>query len=107
MRREAAVALLPRADHIEEGVVHAHGHPDQEDDRLDAVVERKRLADEVEQAEGRRDRRQREQDRDRGRDDCPECEEQDEQGHRDGEELRSVQVVRDDSVSRVARRDVA
>jgi hypothetical protein len=107
VRREAAVALLARADHVEERVVHADGHADQEDDRLDAVVERKSLADEVEQAEGRRDGREREEHGDESRDDRPEREQEDEQGHGDGKELGPVQVVRDDPVSRVARRDVS
>ena len=77
------MALLARADHVEERVVDADGHADQQDDRLDAVVERKRLADRPEQAERRGDRGQREQHRDERRDDRAERKQQDQQRHRD------------------------
>ena len=93
------------ADHIEERVVDAHGHSDQEDDRLHAVVERECLADKPEQSERRYDRRQREQNRHESRDDGSERKE-DDQRDGDREQLGTVQVVRHDSVSCVARRDV-
>jgi hypothetical protein len=101
------MAFLARADHVEERVVDSDGHPDQEDDRLHAVVQRERLADEAEQAERRRDRGQREQDRHEGRDDGAEGEEEDDERDRDREQLRPVQVVRHDPIAGVARRDVA
>ena len=69
VRRQAAMPLLARADDVEERVVDADGHPDQEHDRLDAVVEREDLADRAEQAERRDHGGQREQDRHERRDD--------------------------------------
>ena len=55
-RRRAASALLARAHDVEQRVVDADRHPDQQHDGLDAVVEREHLADRTEQAE-RRDHR--------------------------------------------------
>ena len=101
------MALLARADHVEERVVDADGHTDQEDDRLDAVVEREGLADRPEQAESGGDGGQREQHRHERGDDRAEREQQDEQRDRDREQLGAVQVAADDAVARVARGDVA
>ena len=55
-RRARALALLARADDVEERVVDADRHPDQQHDRLDAGVEREELADRPEQPEGGDDR---------------------------------------------------
>ena len=90
VRGHAALALLARADHVEERVVDADGHADQEDDRLDAVVERERLADRPEQAERGDDGGQREQHRHERGDDRAEREQQDEQRHRHREQLGAV-----------------
>ena len=107
VRGRAALPLLAGADDVEERVVDADGHADQEHDRLDGVVEREGLADRAEQAEGGRDRRQREQHRHERGDDRAEGKEEHEQRHGHGQELRAVQVAVDDGVACVARRDVA
>ena len=92
---------------VEERVVDADRHADQDDDDLRRVVDRKHLADRPEQAERGGDRGQREHDRDDGGEDRAEREEQDEQRHRDREQLGAVEVAVDDAIARVARRDVA
>jgi hypothetical protein len=104
--RKTPVPLLARADHVEERVVHADGHPNQEHDGLDAVIERERLTDQVEQTESRRDCGQCEQDRNRCSDDRTECEQQHKESDGDRKDLRPMQVVGDDAVPRVTRRDV-
>ena len=104
MRGQAAMTFLARADHIEERVVDAHGHSDQEDDRLHAVVERECLADEPEEYESL-DGRQGEQDRHESRDDGAERKEEDDQ--RDGIETAPHGAGRSSSRGLcVARSDV-
>ena len=107
VRRQTAVTLLARTDHVEEGVVNADRHADQQDDGLHAVVERECLADRAEQAEGGRNGGQRQEHRHECCDDRPEREEQHDQRHRDGQQLRPVQVATHDPVACLTRRDVA
>jgi hypothetical protein len=82
MRLDAAVALLARADHVEERVVDPDGHSDQDDDDLHAVVEWEGLADRTEQAEGRRDCGQSKQHGNECGNDRTECEQQHDERHR-------------------------
>jgi hypothetical protein len=107
VRRQSAAALLARPDRVEERIVDPDRHPDQDDDDLDAVVEGERLADRAEQAERRCDRGQRQHNGNERGDHRAEREQQYEERDRDGEKLGAVQVVVDDPVPRVARRDVA
>jgi hypothetical protein len=82
VRQQAATAFLARADHVEQRVIHADGQADQEHHRLDAVIERERLADRSEQAEPGDDRGQPKQDRHERRDAGAEREQEHEQCHR-------------------------
>jgi hypothetical protein len=51
VRRDPALPLAARSDDVEERVVDSDRHADQDDDDLDAVVEREELADRTEQSE--------------------------------------------------------
>ena len=106
VRRQAAMPLFARADHVEERVVDPDGHADQQHHRLDAVVDREDLADRAEQPERRGDRGEREQDRHERGDDRAEREQQDDQRDRDREQLGAMQVALDGAVPRLARGDV-
>src|SRR5439155_3563502 len=101
--RETAVSLLSRADDVEERVVDAYGHPDEEDDGLDAVVEWEHLAYRAEQSERCGDGGERDQERDERRDDRTEREEEDEERYRDREKLGAMEVAMDGTVAGVAR----
>ena len=91
---QPALALLARADDVEERVVDADRHPDQQHDGLDAVVEREHLADRSEQPERRRRPRSlRAATGTSAATSGAEREQQHEQRHRDREQLGAAQVV--------------
>ena len=93
VRGEPAVALLARADDVEERVVDADCHPDQQHDRLDAPVEREHLADRPEQAERGDHRGRAEQHGHDRRDERAEGDQQHEQRDRHRQPLGTLQVV--------------
>jgi hypothetical protein len=51
MRRQAAPALLPRPDDVEQGVIDTHRHSDQKHNCLDAVIEREQVTNRAQQPE--------------------------------------------------------
>ena len=81
VRADAAPPFLARADHVEERVVDAYGHADQQHNGLDAVVERSELADRAEQAERGHHSGQAEEHRHERGDERAEGDQQHEQGH--------------------------
>jgi hypothetical protein len=103
----AAAAFGAGADDEEERVVDADGHPDEEHDRLGAVLDREQLAERTEQPEPGNDGAQCEQDRDERRHQRSKGEQEHEQGDGDREQLRAVQVAVDRAVSCLIGGDVA
>ena len=78
---------------VEHRVVDAHGEPDQKDDCRHGVVHREHLADEGDQAERGKNRRDAEQQRNAGRNERAEREHEDDQGQRDRVEPGLLQIV--------------
>ena len=90
---------------VEHRVVDAHGEADEQNERADALVERQQLTGDGEQAHGRDDRRQREQDRQSGSHEAAERQQQDPDRQRDRELARLFQCVREGAVDLVLRGD--
>ena len=95
--------LLALALEVEERVVDGHGHADQHHQDLRALAGRHELARDGGQPEGGEHRGQPEQHRDAGREQRAEGQQQDEQGDRDREELRLLEVLRELVVELLAR----
>ena len=85
--------LFTLALEVEERVVDGDGHADQHHQDLRALAGRHELARDGGQTEGREDRGQAEQHRDAGCEQRAEGQQQDDQGDRDGEELRLLEVL--------------
>ena len=91
--RVALGSFLAVASDVEQGVVDADGHADEQNDRAEQVSGRHEEGRECRQSHCGRDRRQREQDRDTGGNKGAEHDQQDDQCDRDGDELRLGEVV--------------
>ena len=107
MRRPAPPPFLTRAHDVEERVVDTDSHPDQDEHRPHAGVDRDCLADRAQQSERCSDSSQGEEDRNRCRDGCAEGEQEHEQRYRHGQNLGTLQVVVHGLVPGVAGGDLA
>ena len=89
----AGGTLLTFATDVEQGVVDADREPDQQHHRVDGSVDREQMAGQEHQPDGGDDRRQREKNRQQRCSERAECEQQDEHGRGDREDLGAVQVA--------------
>ena len=102
--RAALRPLLTLAPHVEQRVVHADRHPDQQDDRGRRVVDREDLARQRDQADRRRTAEKRQQQRDPGRHERAERDQQDQQRDRQRQLLGLLEVLFEDVAPAPCRR---
>ena len=99
--------LLALAAHVEQRVVDADGHPDQQHDLGHGRVDREDLADQRDQSERGAHAGDRKQHRDAGGDQRPEREDQDHQRDRERQRASLGEVVAEALVERLVRARVA
>ena len=95
--------LLALALQVEHRVVDAHGEPDQQDERRDAVGHGQDLAPHRDETHRREHRREPEQERDAGRDEGAEGDEEDDQRQRERQQPRLLQVFEERLLDILAR----
>ena len=99
--------FLPLAADVEQRVVDADRHADEQDDAGDRVARRDDVRGEGGESDGRCDRGQCQQQRHSGSDEGAERDEQDDQGERQADQLGLVQVTADGGAERLVERGVA
>jgi hypothetical protein len=93
VRAPAGLPLLALPAQVEQAVVDADGHADQQHHGVGGVAHRLQMADQAHQAHRRHDRGHRQTDRQQRRHQCAEGDQQDAEGHRHGGVLGPLEVL--------------